>query len=874
MKWSDNLRNWDRFKVYRYVILLGLSLSGDGWSYEASVIASIIQLPAWIKHLGYDTAIPDSKNQWIGPVYSLGQLVGGLIAAFFLDTFGRKPTMVIGALLMELSTALLVWSYSFGVVIAARIIEGVSIGFLLLGYQIYAVEIAAKEDRGFVSSFTLMTGNFFGLLAAGIVYGISYSTSNAGWRVALGVTFIPATLLLMILPWVPESPRYLYEKGKYEQCRKVLGKLHGCTHEDGHLVLSDAGETEYEAMRAAITWDQQHGQDKWAALWNSKAARYRSFVAISSQSWWAWNGGSIFTYYYTIVFSAAGITDPHVQFGISGVQNASWCLGGIVGGYLLDVWGRRTNYLIGTGQAAFMLIIQGGLALGIFDKGIVNHAAGAGFVSVYIIQWFLWVMFFSPVVNMLPAEIYSAGLRARGYAIANVFSMGVGFATQYSALPMYRHMHGWVWIFFACCMLFAFTVIYFTYPETKGLTLEEVEVVFGTGAGQRVKEALGHASPVDPRTPLHFQAQRDIEDEERKVQGMGSTHTRTVSSTMTTLGDEIAESIASDGEDGYNELDLSYEQERLENIKNNAALLASLGLNSLVAKSASSSSGGGAISTFKKNSLSSEELRRRREIKAKEAAARRVEQPTRRSSRVAAKVVGVKLEDDDPLTPKHNPIPRATAPTLAPGPTYSRSPSSEPRPSAPKPTRAEDGRLIFEGRWKDVFTPNLTPEEMFRGGAFGGGFFADTYSQILREPLLSTADLLSLPFTLPRSSTLLTNPEPSGENNRWRVRAGQSLQEWEKAGWIWKGDPRGWAQWYVRFWEGRRCEDDERQVRRWLKVAGPTGRFKRALLKKLHQAGGISAVDDEDVAPVLRQCLWQWGYELNKDEFEGAMRGE
>ena len=138
------------------------------------------------------------------------------------------------------------------------------------------------------------------------------------------------------------------------------------------------------------------------------------------------------------------------------------------------------------------------------------------------------------VVNMLPAEIYSAGLRARGYAIANIFSMGVGFATQYSALPMYRyvhiphprlphlatppaptdthtnpislspeqasntkqtpragqkigengkkmenisatdfrafrHMHGYVWLFFSGCMAFAFTVILLTYPETKGV---------------------------------------------------------------------------------------------------------------------------------------------------------------------------------------------------------------------------------------------------------------------------------------------------------------------------------------------------------------------------------------------------------------------
>jgi MFS family permease len=77
-----------------------------------------------------------NKNQWIGPVYSLGQLVGGLIAAFFLDKLGRKPTLCLGALLMELSTALLVWSGSFAIVIAARVIEGVSIGFLLLGYQV------------------------------------------------------------------------------------------------------------------------------------------------------------------------------------------------------------------------------------------------------------------------------------------------------------------------------------------------------------------------------------------------------------------------------------------------------------------------------------------------------------------------------------------------------------------------------------------------------------------------------------------------------------------------------------------------------------------------------------------------------------------
>lgn len=82
------------------------------------------------------TYLFSDQNQWIGPVYSLGQLTGGLIAAFFLDKLGRKPTLSMGAFLMILSTALLVWSGGFAVVIAARVIEGVSIGFLLLGYQV------------------------------------------------------------------------------------------------------------------------------------------------------------------------------------------------------------------------------------------------------------------------------------------------------------------------------------------------------------------------------------------------------------------------------------------------------------------------------------------------------------------------------------------------------------------------------------------------------------------------------------------------------------------------------------------------------------------------------------------------------------------
>ena len=86
--------------------------------------------------------------------------------------------------------------------------------------------------------------------------------------------------------------------------------------------------------------------------------------------------------------------------------------------------------------------------------------------------------------------------------------------------------------------------------------------------------------------------------------------------------------------------------------------------------------------------------------------------------------------------------------------------------------------------------------------------------------------------------------------------AGQSIEEWEAAGWInYNFDPRGWFQWYTRFYQGRRCDDDERQVGRWRRCVGQTGRWKGILLKRYNEKGirGVHGDDAEEVSPVVHQ---------------------
>jgi hypothetical protein len=163
----------------------------------------------------------------------------------------------------------------------------------------------------------------------------------------------------------------------------------------------------------------------------------------------------------------------------------------------------------------------------------------------------------------------------------------------------------------------------------------------------------------------------------------------------------------------------------------------------------------------------------------------------------------------------------ASPPSPAARPQHSlrRAPSPPPlviRASAkraPLPTRGKSkygGRapLRFEAGY-ERFAPNLTPAEMLAGGIFGGGPFRSHHSSVLRRELDGHADAEEFPDAWFEGvdDEKLWNDGYDAAQNRFGVRAGQTLSEWEEAGWVRSCDPRGWWQWYFRFYLGRRCDD-------------------------------------------------------------------
>lgn len=133
------------------------------------------------------------------------------------------------------------------------------------------------------------------------------------------------------------------------------------------------------------------------------------------------------------------------------------------------------------------------------------------------------------------------------------------------------------------------------------------------------------------------------------------------------------------------------------------------------------------------------------------------------------------------------------------------------------------------------FKPEYTPKEMLELGVFGGKYMTDCQDEFPAAW-----------FKKARLNPVFHDPKI----NYFGVNASQSLSIWRSKGWIYHEDPRGWFQWYCRYYMGRRCDDDERQIKRW-----------RAMRRHLTQVKRNCMEGDHQCRPKQRQALLHWAYD-------------
>ena len=133
------------------------------------------------------------------------------------------------------------------------------------------------------------------------------------------------------------------------------------------------------------------------------------------------------------------------------------------------------------------------------------------------------------------------------------------------------------------------------------------------------------------------------------------------------------------------------------------------------------------------------------------------------------------------------------------------------------------------------FTPDLTPQQMLELGVFGGVYMRDCRDEFPKEWF---------------AQAKLAPGKRDADLNYFGINASQSLHEWEQKGWIYEEDPRGWFQWYCRYYMGRRCSDDDRQIKRW-----------RAMKRHVAQIKLYCQPGDQLCRRKQRQALLHWAYD-------------
>jgi hypothetical protein len=182
------------------------------------------------------------------------------------------------------------------------------------------------------------------------------------------------------------------------------------------------------------------------------------------------------------------------------------------------------------------------------------------------------------------------------------------------------------------------------------------------------------------------------------------------------------------------------------------------------------------------------------------------------------------------------------------------------------PKKNSNGEYVFNDY--PEFRPNLSPRDIFKLGSFGGTYWRPIYSSVVNKNLKDIYKQYPATWfkSIPINHLTLPYDQYDKTINKYKVKVGTTLEYWENKGWISANHPYGWVHWYCDFYQGKRCEDDEYQIKRWKEICGKKGRFKLNLINQIKNNNKLW--DDASISPKIRQTLQHWAYALTKKDFD------
>ncbi|KAG6329939.1 hypothetical protein ID866_9149 [Astraeus odoratus] len=415
-----------------YAISIFASLGVFLFGYDQGVMSGIITGPYFRQF--FNSPGPIEIGTMVA-VLELGALATSIAAGRVGDIIGRKGTLFVGALVFTIGGAIQTFTTGFYSMIVGRVISGFGVGLLSTIVPIYQSEISPPNHRGALACMEF-TGNIVGYASSvWMDYFCSFIDSHLSWRTPLFVQCIIGGILAAGSLAMPESPRWLIDTDQDAAGMRVIVDLHGGDPND---VIAQA---EFQEIKEKVMYERELGEGRsYATMW--KKYKRRVLLAMSSQAFAQLNGINVISYYAPSVFEEAGWLGRDAVL-MTGINAIIYVLSTIPTWYLVDRWGRR------------FILLSGAVIMGI---------------ALAFTGWWMYIdVPETPKAVVFCVIVFNAAFGFRA------FNFIVGETTPYlQEVITWRlyPMHG----FYCAC---SFILVYFLYPETKGVPLEEMDAVFG-----------------------------------------------------------------------------------------------------------------------------------------------------------------------------------------------------------------------------------------------------------------------------------------------------------------------------------------------------------------------------------------------------------
>ncbi|OAA55331.1 General substrate transporter [Niveomyces insectorum RCEF 264] len=495
------LKNFHVFSIAAFACIGGVL-----YGYNQGMFSGVLAMPAFQVHMGdYDPLDPNAdqtKKGWLTSILELGAWVGTLLSGFLAETISRKYGILVACSVFMLGVVIQATAISAGyqAILAGRFITGMGVGSLAMIVPIYNSEVAPPEVRGALVALQQLAITFGIMISFWIDYGTEYiggttlgHQTDAAWLTPICLQLAPALVLFFGMIFMPFSPRWLVHHDRVDEARRVLAKLRGlpADHELVELeFLEIQAQSQFEKRTVAEHFPHLRRPTAWntfklqfvavGSLFRSRSMRLRVAIATVTMFFQQWTGINAVLYYAPTIFQQLGLSGNTLSLLATGVAGIVMFIATVPAVLWIDRLGRKPVLTVGAiGMATCHIIIAVIVAR---DQDKWETQAAAGWAAVCMV-WLFVIHFgysWGPCAWIIVAEIWPLSSRPYGVSLGASSNWMNNFIVGQVTPDMLNRISYGTYIIFGLLTYLGAAFIWFFVPETKRLTLEEMDIIFGS----------------------------------------------------------------------------------------------------------------------------------------------------------------------------------------------------------------------------------------------------------------------------------------------------------------------------------------------------------------------------------------------------------